>query len=157
GGAAMSVRLDAQRDSYDVVVVGSGLGGLTAGALLAQAGRRVLVVERHDRLGGYAHSFTRRRYHFDSAVHLIAAGESVVAGNRGMLPLLLDRLGVADACEFRRLDPFYRAVFPGFQLDLPTGPDFVDAHAARFPAERRGLRRLHRLSTLLTREVLRTP
>jgi phytoene desaturase len=151
------IRLDAERDSYDAVVVGSGLGGLTAGALLAHAGQRVLVVERHDRLGGYAHAFTRRKHRFDSAVHLIAGGEPVVAGNPGMLSMLLDLLGVADQCEFRRLDPFYRAVFPGFQLDLPTGPDFLDAHVAAFPEERAGLRRLHRLSTRLTREVMRTP
>jgi phytoene desaturase len=153
----MSVRIDAEHDSYDVVVVGSGLGGLTAGALLAQAGQRVLVVERHDRLGGYAHAFTRRKHRFDSAVHLIAGGEPVVAGNPGLLSMLLDRLGVGDQCEFRRLDPFYRAVFPGFQLDLPTGPDFLDAHVAAFPAERAGLRRLQRLCTRLTREVMRTP
>jgi prolycopene isomerase len=71
--------------------------------------------------------------------------------------MLLDQLGVADQCEFRRLEPFYRAVFPDLTVDLPGGRDFLDAHVALFPAERTGLRRFQRLSTRLSREVLRTP
>ena len=56
-------------DSYDAVVIGAGLGGLATAALLAKAGRAVLVVERGDAPGGYAHSFTRGPYRFDPAVH----------------------------------------------------------------------------------------
>jgi prolycopene isomerase len=153
----MSIRLDARRDSYDAVVVGSGIGGLTAAALLAHAGRRVLVVERHDRPGGYAHAFSRRRYRFDSAVHLVAGGPAAIAGPVGPLTHLLGLLGVSDRCEFRRLDPFYAAQYPGFRIEPPAGRDFLDAHIARFPAERQGLRRLHRLCVLVAREILRLP
>ena len=46
----MRFRGESRRDGYDVIVVGSGIGGLTAAALLARAGRSVLVVERHDRV-----------------------------------------------------------------------------------------------------------
>ncbi|PXX55544.1 prolycopene isomerase [Nocardia tenerifensis] len=153
----MTIQIDAKRDSYDVVVIGSGLGGLTAAALLAQTGRSVLVVERHNRLGGYAHSFSRKRQVFDSAVHLIAGAELSDTGHPSMLPLLLDSLGVADRCAFHRLDLLYRAAFPGLTVDVPTGPDFLDVHARLFPREKLGLRRLQRLSTQLAREVMRTP
>ena len=42
---------------YDVVVIGAGLGGLTAGAILARAGRKVLVIERSNSVGGAASSY----------------------------------------------------------------------------------------------------
>jgi len=58
------------RDRYDVVVIGSGLGGLTAAAFLAHEGRSVLVVERQAGAGGCAHSFRRGPYHFDPANHI---------------------------------------------------------------------------------------
>ena len=67
----MRFRREARHDRYDAIVVGSGLGGLTAASLLARSGRRVLVAERHDRPGGYAHAFRRGPFLFDSAVNLV--------------------------------------------------------------------------------------
>ena len=55
----MRFHQESREAAYDVVVVGSGIGGLTTGALLARLGKSVLVVERHDRVGGYCHSFRR--------------------------------------------------------------------------------------------------
>lgn len=52
--------------NLDVIVVGSGIGGLVAGALLAHYGRRVLICESHTIAGGAAHSFSRQGFHFDS-------------------------------------------------------------------------------------------
>ncbi|MBW4467016.1 MAG: NAD(P)/FAD-dependent oxidoreductase [Pegethrix bostrychoides GSE-TBD4-15B] len=50
----------------EIIVIGSGIGGLTAAAMLARYGRRVLVCESHAIAGGAAHSFTRQGFHFDS-------------------------------------------------------------------------------------------
>jgi carotene isomerase len=50
----------------DVIVIGSGIGGLTAAALLARYGKRVIVCESHTVPGGAAHSFRRRGFEFDS-------------------------------------------------------------------------------------------
>src|SRR6188472_1282662 len=62
-----------RRDRYDVVVVGAGLGGLSAAARLARRGLSVLVVEAHDRPGGYATTFTRGRFELEVSLHLIDA------------------------------------------------------------------------------------
>lgn len=61
---------------YDVIIVGAGMGGLSAGAFLAREGKTVLILEKHDKPGGYVGSFTRRGYTFDSAIfHLTDMGE----------------------------------------------------------------------------------
>ncbi|MEW5817387.1 MAG: NAD(P)/FAD-dependent oxidoreductase [Spirochaetota bacterium] len=61
---------------YDVVVVGAGMGGLSSGAFLAKEGKSVLLLEKHDKPGGYLTSFTRGEYTFDSAIfHLTDMGE----------------------------------------------------------------------------------
>jgi prolycopene isomerase len=132
---------EAKRDSYDAIVVGSGIGGLTSAALLARAGRRVLVVERHDRAGGYAHAFRRRGYRFDSAVHLVSGCEPVPFEEGGLLHHLLEALGVRERCDFVRVDPCYRLEWPGLALDAPCELErFIEAHVDRFPHESKGIR-----------------
>ena len=55
---------------YDVVIVGSGLGGLCCGSILSLKGYKVLVCEAHSKPGGVAHSFTRNGYTFESGPSL---------------------------------------------------------------------------------------
>lgn len=57
--------------NLDVVVIGSGIGGLTTAALLAKQGKRVLVLEQHDIAGGNLHTFTENGYEFDTGLHYI--------------------------------------------------------------------------------------
>ena len=54
----------------DLIVVGSGLGGLCAGAIAARHGLEVLVLEAHSQPGGAAHGFGRRGFHFESGPSL---------------------------------------------------------------------------------------
>ena len=56
--------------SVDVVIIGSGVGGLCCAALLAKYGYRVIVCESHAIAGGAAHSFERNGYKFDSGPSL---------------------------------------------------------------------------------------
>ena len=57
------------RDRYDVIVVGSGLGGLTTANRLARCGHTVLLLEHHHRLGGLATWFKRKGHIFDISLH----------------------------------------------------------------------------------------
>jgi phytoene desaturase len=131
---------ESRRDAYDAIVVGGGFGGLAAGALLARAGKRVLLLERHDRVGGYGHSFRRSRYRFDSAVHLIGGCEPAEPGT-GLVARLLDALGLRERSPLVRIDPVYEARFPDVAVRAPGSLDgFVEAHARAFPSEAAGIR-----------------
>jgi len=58
-------------ESYDHLVIGSGMGGLTTAALLSELGQRVCVLEQHYTAGGYTHSYERNGYEWDVGVHYI--------------------------------------------------------------------------------------
>lgn len=59
------------QDSYDAIVIGSGIGGLSTAAFLAKQGQRVLVLEQHYVAGGFTHTFSRKGYEWDVGVHYI--------------------------------------------------------------------------------------
>ncbi len=62
---------------YDVVVIGAGLGGLSAGALLAKQGRRVLVLEQSKAIGGCCSTFERKGYRFDVGASIVEIIEPI--------------------------------------------------------------------------------
>jgi prolycopene isomerase len=64
-------------NNYDVIIIGSGLGGLTAAGTLAKEGKSVLVLEQYNRLGGFGQSYTKKGYTFDTAVHAIWFWEEI--------------------------------------------------------------------------------
>ena len=55
---------------YEVIIIGSGIGGLCCGALLALSGKKVLICEAHTKPGGVAHSFKKKGYTFESGPSL---------------------------------------------------------------------------------------
>lgn len=65
----MAVTLQQTKGAYDVIVIGSGLGGLTTANRLARSGHSVLLLEHHHRLGGLATWFTRKTHIFDVSLH----------------------------------------------------------------------------------------
>jgi phytoene desaturase len=157
----LSLRRESGRETYDVIVIGSGMGGLSAAALLARSGKKVLVVERHDRPGGYAQTFQRQRYHFDAAVHMVGGCEKVQAGagpNTSLIDALLRVLGVRDRCNFLRLDTFYTLELPGLRADIPTGVEpFTEALVSLFPRARPGLKELVQECAAMNEEVRELP
>mmetsp|Transcript_42541 Transcript_42541/g.133307 ORF Transcript_42541/g.133307 Transcript_42541/m.133307 type:complete len:148 (-) Transcript_42541:1984-2427(-) len=60
-------------EDADVVVIGSGMGGLSCAAMLARLGRKVVVLEQHDIAGGGTHTFELKGFKFDSGNRRFAA------------------------------------------------------------------------------------
>jgi phytoene dehydrogenase-like protein len=125
---------------YDAVVIGAGNGGLTAAVSLAQAGRKVLLLERHNVPGGCATSFIRGRFEFEVALHQLS-GMGVEGGLPGPLRMLLSQLGVLDKIEWVVMPHLYRLAIPG-ELDIVLPADRQGAQEvlrAKFPAEAEGI------------------
>lgn len=146
------------RDRYDVVVVGGGMAGLTAGALLACNGLQVLVVDANDKPGGVCRTLEASGYAIDLGVHLVSGCNRGGPFGPGTVFSILERLGVSDQCELIQVDPFYTARLPGQSLVVPAGLEpYVDAYSAAFPAERKGFKSLVNLQADILREWLTFP
>ena len=74
------------QETYDTIIIGSGMGGLTTAAILSKEGQKVLVLERHYTAGGFTHIFKRKGYEWDVGIHYI--GE--VQRENSMLKKLFD-------------------------------------------------------------------
>ena len=125
----------------DAIIVGSGMGGLTAASLLARSGQRVQVFESHAMAGGYATTFRRkhRSLVFDVSLHGIGG-----LAEGGMVRKNLELCGVWDKLAFVSPPSQYRAIFPEHDLRVPQMdlPEYIERLAAYFPGERAGLRGL---------------
>src|SRR5712692_6772795 len=107
---------------YDVVVIGAGLGGLTAGAILARAGRKVLVIERNNSVGGAASSYKSGDLFVEGSLHETSDPHHP----RDPKHNVLTRAGVIDAVKWIPAGAFYEA--RGGPLGQPfVLPDNFDA------------------------------
>jgi len=125
------------KNRYDIIVIGSGAGGLTAAVALAQAGKRVLVCEQHEVPGGWTHSFTLNGYRFSPGVHYIGG---IDAG--GSLRRIYQGLGVSGDLAFSELNPdgYDHIRIGDRQFDLPRGKENIAARLKEtFPHESEGI------------------
>jgi phytoene dehydrogenase-like protein len=127
-----------KQDAFDAVVIGSGLGGLTAAALLAKAGRSVCVLERNHSLGGAASVFKVGELTIEASLHQTADPRDP----REPKHQILKELGILDEIEWVPASPFFsvRGGPVGEAFDLPHGFDRArEALGGRFPECRRGI------------------
>jgi all-trans-retinol 13,14-reductase len=124
---------------YDVIVIGSGLGGLVSAVILAKEGKKVLVLEKNNQFGGNLQTFVRDKTIFDTGVHYIgglAKGENLYN--------YFDYLDIADKLKLIQLDKngFDVISFDDDANEYPLAQsyqNFVIQLANYFPEEKENL------------------
>lgn len=137
-----------KEEKYDAAIIGAGVGGLSAGALLAKRGYKVLAVEQHDKPGGFCTTWERMvrgngsngekpmRFIFDPGVQDILG-----LGPKGNIRMLMTELDMEDRIEWRRVAHEY--IQSDIRIKVPQNPDdYIDELGRLFPAERNGLAEL---------------
>ncbi|MGD1090875.1 MAG: NAD(P)/FAD-dependent oxidoreductase [Bryobacteraceae bacterium] len=128
-----SYRQSNVEDTFDAIVIGSGMGGLTAASLLARhAGKRVLVLERHYTAGGFTHVFRRPGYEWDVGVHYIGQVNDPASPLRAAFDHLTDGHLQWQAMP----DVFDRVILGGREYEFLAGTErFRDRLKDYFPSE----------------------
>ncbi|MBN2223566.1 MAG: NAD(P)/FAD-dependent oxidoreductase [Deltaproteobacteria bacterium] len=123
---------------YDVIIIGGGMGGLSAGAHLASKGLKVLLLEQHHKVGGCTTNFTRGDFTFEVALHVMAGG---IKEKNGGLYKLMEACGVDKKIEVYELPDLYRSIYPDVDFTVPA--ESWDAYTAafkeRWPEESAGI------------------
>lgn len=120
---------------YDIIIVGGGLGGLVAGAKLAKEGKRVLLLEQHDRPGGCATTFARKDFTMEVGLH-----EMDGLHQRDMKTKIFRDLSLFDRVEFLELPEFYRFKNGRYDIVIPHDPkEAAEILVKNFPSESAGI------------------
>ena len=143
------------KNEFDTIIIGSGAGGLSAAICLARAGQKVAVIEQHYVPGGWCHSFYLNGHRFSPGVHYIGAMEKGQSSNK-----LYEGLGIANELVFFRMNPDgYEHCWIGDErIHLPADPErLYEALAARFPKEKKGLKKYLNLVQKVSSEIQLIP
>jgi all-trans-retinol 13,14-reductase len=138
--------------TYDVIVIGAGLGGLSTAAAFARQGFKPLVLEQHRVPGGYATSFKRPGgFTFDVSLH------STTVGIRNGVPNLISGFPEIEDITFVPHKTLYRAVYPDYDIRVPHRdvPGYIKILQDNFPEETQGITDIFADMKGLTKEVTR--
>jgi len=140
---------------FDTIIIGSGVGGLSAAICLSRAGQKVLVLEQHDVPGGWCHSFYLNGHRFTPGVHyvgLLEKGQSTA--------LLYEGLGIANDLTFFRMNPsaYEHAYIGDERFDFPGNFDeLLAALVERFPKEEKNIKKYLNLVRNVSAELQLLP
>jgi all-trans-retinol 13,14-reductase len=124
-------------NKYDVIIIGSGLGGLLCGYILSKEGFNVCILEKHSQPGGNLQSFTRHGHKFETGVHYIGA-----LGPNQTLNRYWNYFGLTSSLNFQQLerDCFDLVAFGEQEFPLAQGfENFTDQLLQHFPGEKQSL------------------
>lgn len=142
-----------ERSTYDAVVVGAGNSGIIAALELAQAGKKTLLIEKHNLPGGCSTSFVRGRFEFDATLHEFC--DWGPDDNKGDTRKLLEKLGMN--VEWLPVPDVFRSIVRkdsiGQKLDvsMPCGVQaFTDEMERQVPGSRESVEKVFLLAEEMT-------
>ena len=121
-----------KKDGYDAIVIGSGLGAMTFGSIMAQMGKKVLLLEKHYVPGGFTHIFKRKEYEWDVGIHYVGD----VHQEFTFMSILFDYI-TEHNLKWQEMDEVYdRVVLGENSYDFKAGKEnFIEMLYERFPGE----------------------
>lgn len=127
------------KKEYDILVIGSGLGGLVSALVLAKEGMKVCVLEKNNQYGGNLQTFSRDKLIFDTGVHYLGGLSKGQNLNR-----FFSYLEIMDELELHKMDEdgYDRISFGDDAIEYPHAQgyeNFVEQLSAYFPEEKENL------------------
>ncbi|WP_233494483.1 NAD(P)/FAD-dependent oxidoreductase [Mesonia sp. K7] len=140
---------------YDVIIIGSGAGGLASAICLAEKGKKVLVLEQHEVPGGWCHSFYIDGQRHSPGLHYVGLLDEGQSSNQ-----LYKDLGIANDLTFFRMHPeaYERCHIGSFKFGIPNSYQvFRHKLIKLFPNEEKGIIKLFDLIKKVNHQVLLIP
>ena len=140
-------------ERYDAIIVGSGLGGLTAGAKLAKEGKKILLIEQHNIPGGCATTFKRKDYIMEVGLH-----EMDGLDEKDPKKEIFEELGVFDSIDFIKIPEFYRVANQRMDIVIPDSrKEATKVLTEKFPQEKKGIKKFFKTIHAIQKEIHRLP
>lgn len=137
---------------FDVIIIGAGISGLTAAALLSKAGKSVCVLERHRLIGGYLQGFERKGFIFDTAIHWLNQ-----YAEEGSVTHVFAYLG-NDYPRPLKMTNIHRHISSDYDFTLTNNPDeFKNRLIQDFPHEIDGINRFFEAAKIVAEVSKRFP
>jgi all-trans-retinol 13,14-reductase len=121
-----------KKDGYDAIVIGSGLGAMTFGAIMAKMGKKILLLEKHYVPGGFTHVFKRKEYEWDVGIHYVGDVHKEFTFMSIMFDYITDH-----KLKWQEMDEVYDRIVLGENVyDFKAGKEnFLEMLYERFPGE----------------------
>ena len=143
---------DKLQDNYDVIIIGTGISGLCCGALLAMEGKKVLLLEKHFKIGGYTHTFNRQNYEWDVGIHYVGG----VHNKKSITRRIFDKLSSNSLKWNKMSDNYDRIIFPDKSYDfIAPKSKFIDSLSTYFPEESSNIERYVDIVTKVNKTIFK--
>ncbi len=129
--------MSTEHSTYEVIIIGSGLGGLLCGSILAREGMKICILEKNKRFGGCLQSFKRFGQTFDTGVHYFGSMDPGQTLHR-----YWKYFGLTDSLQLERMNPdgFDRILIGDHEYPIAMGSDhFIEQLLPHFPGEKEAL------------------